>query len=253
MPTTTILELSPALAMAKKGKISVSGHSTATSVTSFTTTSNDVISKEDRALLTTLQKCAIHASPGPHPACTGTRGVTITQQHADRKALKETKLKAMEEKKLATAARKAEIVTKEQERQACLISSTGAKATKAVVKKADKLRTKLAEAASAGVAPTSSGRVQAAAALASAASNKKSKETAGAPSHSAIPAPVSQLSPQQKSNTVNKRVSVQSPRLLFTPTCQAPTAPPIAQATAELLKGAMIPPTTRLTLPTIFP
>ena len=83
MPTTTILELSPALATAKKGKISVSGHSTATSVTSFTTTSNNVITKEDCALLAMLQKRAIHAPPGPRPACTGTCGVTITQRHAD--------------------------------------------------------------------------------------------------------------------------------------------------------------------------
>jgi hypothetical protein len=94
-------------------------------------------------------------SPWPLPACTGTRGITITQRHAERKALKETKLKAAEEKKLATAARKAEIVTKKQERQACLISSSEAKVTKAMAK-ADKLRAKLAKAASAGVAPTSS-------------------------------------------------------------------------------------------------
>jgi hypothetical protein len=79
------------------------------------------------------------------------------------------------------------------------------------VAKADKLRAKLAEAASACVAPTSSGQVKAAAALASAASNKKSKRTAGALSHSTVPAPVPQLSLQRKSNTVNKRVSVQSP------------------------------------------
>ncbi len=117
----------------------------------------------------------------------------------------------MEEKKLATAARKAEIVTKKQERQACLISLAEAKVTKAVAK-ADELHAKLAKAASADVAPTSSGRVQAAAALASAASNKKSKGTAGAPSHSAVPALAPQLSPQWKLNMVNKRVSVQSPR-----------------------------------------
>ncbi len=156
MPTTTILELSPALATAKKGEISVSGHSTATSVTSFTTTSNNVISKEDRTLLTMLQEHAIHAPPGPHPTHTGTRSITIALRHAERKALKETKLKAVEEKKLTTAARKAEIVAKKQERQACLISSAEAKATKAVAK-ADKLCAKLAKAASAGVAPTSSG------------------------------------------------------------------------------------------------
>jgi hypothetical protein len=210
MSTTTILELSPALAMAKKGKISVSGYSTATSVTSFTTTSNNVITKEDRALLATLQECAIHAPPGPHPACTGTRGITNTQQQAECKALKETKLKATEEKKLATAARKAEIVAKKQEKQACLISSAEAKAAKAVAK-ADKLHAKLAKAASAGVALTPSGRVQAAAVSASTASNKKSKRTAGAPSLSAISALVPQLSLQQKSNMVNKRVSVQSP------------------------------------------
>ncbi len=77
--------------------------------------------------------------------------------------------------------------------------------------KADELCAKLAKAASAGVALTPSGQVQAAVVLASATSNKKSKGTAGAPSHSAVPAPVPQLSPQQKLNTVNKRVSVQSP------------------------------------------
>jgi hypothetical protein len=189
MPTTTILELSPALAMAKKGKISVSGHSTATSVTSFATTSDNAITKEDCALLATLQECAIHAPPGPRPARTGTHGITNTQRQAERKALMETKLKATEEKKLATAAHKAEIVAKKQERQACLISSAEAKVAK-VVTKADKFHAKLAEAASAGVALTPSGRVQAAAVLASSASNKKSKGAAGAPSLSAVSAPV---------------------------------------------------------------
>ncbi len=53
--------------------------------------------------------------------------------------------------------------------------------------------------------------MQAAAVSASAASNKKSKGTASIPSLSTVSAPVLQLSPQRKSNTVNKRVSVQSP------------------------------------------
>ncbi len=158
MPTTTILELSPAMATAKKGKISVSGHLTAISVTSFTTTSNDNITEEDCALLAMLQECTIPAPPGPRPARTGTCGVTNTQRQAERKALKETKLKAAKEKKLATAAHKVEIVAKKQERQAHLISSAEAKAAKAMAK-ADKLRAILAEAASAGVAPTLSGRV----------------------------------------------------------------------------------------------
>jgi hypothetical protein len=87
MPTTTILELSPALAMAKKGEISVFVHSTTTSITSFTTTSNNIITKEDCALLATLQECAIHAPPGPCFAHTGTRGVTNTHRQAERKAL----------------------------------------------------------------------------------------------------------------------------------------------------------------------
>jgi hypothetical protein len=210
MPTTTILELSPALATAKKGKISVSGHSTATSITSFTTTSNAVITKEDCTLLATLQECAIHAHPGPCPTCTGSRGVTNTQQQAELKALKETKFKVAEEKKRTTAARKAEIVTKKQERQACLISSAEAKAAKAVAK-ADQLCTKLAEAASAVVALTPSGQVQAAVVLTSVASNKKNKGTVGAPSLFAVSAPVPQLSPKRKLHLVNKRVSVQSP------------------------------------------
>ncbi len=157
-----------------------------------------------------FQECAIHAPPGPRPACTGTCGVTNTHQQVKSKALKETKLKATEEKKLATAACKAEIVAKKQERQACLISSAEAKAAKAVAK-ADELCAKLAKAASTGVALTPSGRVQAAAALASAASNKKSKGTADAPSLFPISAPVPQLSLQWKLNTMNKRVGVQSP------------------------------------------
>jgi hypothetical protein len=99
---------------------------------------------------------------------------------------------------------------KKQERQACLISSAEAKAAKAMAK-ADELRAKLAKAASTGVALTPSGRVKAATVLASATSNKKSKGTVGAPSLSAISAPVPQLSLQRMSNTVNKRVSVQSP------------------------------------------
>jgi hypothetical protein len=151
-----------------------------------------------------LQEHAIYARPGPCPTCTGTHGINNTQQQAECKALKETKLKAVEEKKLATAACKSEIVAKKQVRQACLISSAEAKAAKAVAK-ADKLCAKLAKAASAGVVLTPFGRVQAAAVLASAASNKKSKGTAGAPSLSAVSAPVPQLSPQRKSNTVNKR------------------------------------------------
>ena len=61
--------------------------------------------KDDFAMLRRLQGMPIHAPPGAKPLRTGAH--TKTQLAADQKALKDSKAKAAEDKKLATAARKA--------------------------------------------------------------------------------------------------------------------------------------------------
>jgi hypothetical protein len=54
MPMTAFLDLSPTRAMAKSGNLTLSGNSTATSVTSFSINSGDDIFQDDYALLATL-------------------------------------------------------------------------------------------------------------------------------------------------------------------------------------------------------
>jgi hypothetical protein len=58
----------------------------------------------------------------------------MTQLQANHKAIKDAKAKAAKDKKLATAACRAETMAKNQEKQAKLISSAKAKASKVVAK-----------------------------------------------------------------------------------------------------------------------
>jgi hypothetical protein len=71
LPTTALLDISPTRATAKSSNLTPSGRLTATSITSFSTNSSKDIFQDNFALLTTLQEGGVHASLGPHPACTG--------------------------------------------------------------------------------------------------------------------------------------------------------------------------------------
>ena len=85
--------------------------SVATSASGFTTDSSGV-SQDNLALVTKHQQIPVHAPPGARPTRSGLRPLTKTQLSADRKATKEAKAIAMEEKRSAVAARKADIVLK---------------------------------------------------------------------------------------------------------------------------------------------
>jgi hypothetical protein len=98
MSTTALLDLSPTGATAKSSDLTSSGRLTATSVTSFSTNSIKDIFQDNSALLATLQECKIHAPPGPRPVCARVHGTTKTQLQAERKAVKDAKAKAIEER-----------------------------------------------------------------------------------------------------------------------------------------------------------
>jgi hypothetical protein len=110
MPTTTLLDLSPNWAMAKSGNLTLFGLSTTTSVTSFSTNSIKDIFQDDSALLATLQERKIHAPPGPCQAYAGVCSTTKTQLQAERNAAKNSKAKAIKERKFAVAACKTNAV-----------------------------------------------------------------------------------------------------------------------------------------------
>ncbi len=152
----------------------------------------------DYALLAKLQGITIHAPPGLCPICAGTRPITKTQVHAERKTEKEVKAKVAEDKKLAVAVRRTELLARKQEKQEFLLSAAKAKAARAAAK-AEKLRTaadKTLTLTTAAVSPHS---------------HKKSKENAGAPSPGSVGSLILQRSPQQKTVSASKRVSVHSP------------------------------------------
>jgi len=86
-----------------------SGLSVATAATGFSTDSSF---HSEPSLASKLQH--LHAPPGAFLTCSGTRLPTKTQQVADRKALKDLKDKATEEKKLAVLTRKADAQAKHQ-------------------------------------------------------------------------------------------------------------------------------------------
>jgi hypothetical protein len=107
----------------------------------------------------------MHAPPGACPTRSGLSPLTKTQLSAERKATKEAKAIAADEKRSAMAARKADMVLKQQQR---LINSVKVKAAKATAKAAE-LRLQLAATASAGAPPPA----------ATSHSHKKSKGSSG--------------------------------------------------------------------------
>ncbi len=214
MPPSSFLNLSPAEAMAKSGTIPALGLSIAASATGHSTDSSAAISHDDLALLSKLQGTPIHAPPGPRPLCAGAWSITKTQLQIERRATKEAKSKAAEDKKIAIATRRTEAQAKKQERQEKLISSAKARAAKAVAK-ADKLRIKLAKTATMPASLHGPG-------AGTPRSHKKSKGNAGIPSPCFGGPPVFQQSPQRKTTSANKRVCVYSPLQL--PVCQLSTA-----------------------------
>ena len=112
--------------------------------------------------------------------------------------MKEAKAIAVDKKRSAVAARKADMVLKQQKR---LINFVEVKAAKATAKAAE-LCLQLAAAASAGAPPPA----------ATSHSHKKSKGSSGATTTTLVQSTPPQLSPQRKVMTANKRVSVlQSP------------------------------------------
>jgi hypothetical protein len=139
---------------------------------------------------------AIHAPPGPRTNCfSGNKAPIKTEIAAERKAAKEAKQKEAEGKKAAVAARKADGLAKKQEKR---ISSTKAKAS-TVAAKAKTLCSKLAEVMKSAAVPEAVHL------------HKKSKGVLGtAPINSPLAHTLS-LSPQRKSMSAKKRVSVQSP------------------------------------------
>jgi hypothetical protein len=198
MPLAAILNLSLIEAMAKSGTISASGRSTATSATSCSTISGNIAPGNDYALLAKLQGITIHAPPGPCPICASTQPITKTQEHAECKAKKEAKAKAAKNKKHAVAVRRTKALARKQEKQESLLSAAEAKAARAVAK-AKELR---AAADKTLVCTTAANSPH---------SHKKSKGNAGAPYPGLVGFPVLQWSPQQKTVSAYKRVSVHSP------------------------------------------
>jgi hypothetical protein len=83
------------------------------------------------ALVAKLQQIPVHAPPGACPTRSGFCPLTKTQLSLERKAAKEAKIIAAEERKSAVAARKADIVLKRQQQS---INSIEVKAAKATVK-----------------------------------------------------------------------------------------------------------------------
>jgi hypothetical protein len=139
---------------------------------------------------------AIHAPPGPRTnRFSGSKCPTKTKIAAEHKAAKEAKQKEAEGKKAAAAAGKADGLAKKQEKR---IFSAKAKASTAAAK-AETLRSKLADVMKSAAIPEAAHHC------------KKSKwMLRTAPTNSPLAHTVP-LSPQRKSMSAKKRVSVQSP------------------------------------------
>jgi hypothetical protein len=194
MLTTAILDLSSTESRAKSGSFTPSGQLTTTSVTSFSTNSIKDMIQDNSVLLATLQEHKIHAPPGPCPARAGVCGTTRAQVQAKRKAAKDAKVKAIEERKFTMAACKAEAVANKKE---WLISSAKAKVAKAG-SRVDKLRAELTEATKGAAVRTLPGHGTDPAVLISPHfhSHKKCNRITGSPSSGNSLAVCSQLSPQ---------------------------------------------------------
>jgi hypothetical protein len=139
---------------------------------------------------------AIHAPLGPRTnRFSGNKCPTKTKIATERKAAKEVKQKEANGKKAAAAACKADSLEKKQEKW---ISSAKAKSSTAAAK-AETLRSKLMDVMKSAAIPEA------------AYHHKKSKGMLGtAPTNSPL-AHTLPLSPQRKSMSAKKRVSVQSP------------------------------------------
>ena len=143
-----------------------------------------------------------------------------TQVQADRKAEKAQKSEAKENKKLAAAARKIKLKEEKQERLILIAEERAKKATAHV-----DAATACADAARAAhlnldeAKRHKSGTVTPGTSALPIHSHKKSKGTVG--SHSIVDTTNQQFqyqSPQRRSTTKNKRVSVRSPKNCFTET-----------------------------------
>jgi hypothetical protein len=142
-----------------------------------------------------LYRPVIHAPPGPRTDCFSKKAPTKTTIAAERKAAKEAKQKEAKDKKAAAAARKTDGLAKKQEKR---ISSAKAKASTAAAK-AESIRSKLADVMKAAAVPEA------------AHLHKKSKGMLGNVPTNPPPAHTLSLSPQRKSMSAKKRVSLQSP------------------------------------------
>jgi hypothetical protein len=142
-----------------------------------------------------LYRPVIHAPPGPHTNHFSKKAPTKTEIAAERKAAKVAKQKEAEDKKAAAAARKADGLAKKQKKR---ISSAKAKASTAAAK-AESLRSKLADVMKAAAVPEA------------AHLHKKSKGMLRNVPTNPPPVHTLSLSPQLKSMSAKKRVSMQSP------------------------------------------
>jgi hypothetical protein len=137
----------------------------------------------------------IHAPPGPRTNCFSKKAPTKTKIAAECKAVKEVKQKEAKDKKAATATRKADGLAKRQEK---MISSAKAKASTTAAK-AESLCSKLADVMKAAAVPEA------------AHLPKKSKGMLRNVPTNPSPVHMLSLSPQRKSMSAKKRVSMQSP------------------------------------------
>jgi hypothetical protein len=134
-----------------------------------------------------LRSNSIHAPPGPRPLRAGAHPLTKSQVTAERKAAKELKAKALEERKIAVAARQATAAAKKQAKQDALVASAKAKVAKALAK-------------TEGLRATASGHHL----------TKKTKGDSGGFTLVADEPGVPKQSPQRQATT-NKRISLHSP------------------------------------------
>ena len=173
--------------------------------------------EDDDAMLTRKQSEPLYPAPGPRLTRSGLRPPTKTQMQADQKAEKAQKSKAKEDEKLAATARKIKLKEEKQEKLILLAEERAKKATA----RADAARLNLDEAKR-----HKSGTVTPVPAALPIHSHKKSKGTVG--SHSVVDTTDQQLqyqSPQRKSTTENKRVSVRSPKNCYIETLSVSSGP----------------------------
>ena len=176
--------------------------------------------EDDDAMLARKQSEPLYPLPGPRPTRSGLRPPTKTQVQADQKAEKAQKSEAKENEKLAAATRKIKLKEEKQERLILIAkerakkASARADAASACADAARAAHLNLDEATR-----HKSGTVTPGTSALPIHSHKKSKGTVG--SHSIVDTTNQQFqyqSPQRRSTTKNKRISVRSPKNCFTET-----------------------------------